>query len=285
MHVAPSPIDRSMDNHTGVRRRPLTVAVTSGKGGAGKTSISANLAAALATEGRRVLLVDADLGLANLDIILGVEPKVTIADVLNGKATIDEVLLPTKNGLTLLPATSGFHQLTNLDDGQKASLFAALESIEPRFDVVLLDCAAGIGSDVQLFGAVADEVLVVATADPTSLADAYALMKVLHTESQRRSYRLVASQVSSDRQARSVFGVLSKVTDQYLDLEIDFIGHIPTDDAWRRAVLERRLAFETNPSSPASLQTSKLAERILRLERKSHIERRGIGDLLVGARG
>lgn len=285
MLVDPTPFDRSTDNHTGVRRRPLSIAVTSGKGGAGKTSISANLGAALAAAGRRVLLVDADLGLANLDIVLGVEPKATVADLLAGRATIDDVLLPGPCGLTLLPATSGIHQLTQLDDGQSASLLAALESIEPRFDIVLLDCAAGIGSDVQLFGSVADEVLVVATPEPTSLADAYALMKVLHTESQRNAYRLVAAQVTSERQARGVFGVLSKVTDQYLDLELDLLGHVPLDDAWRRAVLERRLAYETNPNCPASRMINNIADRVMRLERTGFADRAGIGSLLLRGAG
>ena len=264
------------------RHRPMTIAVTSGKGGVGKTSISANLGAALSAAGRKVLLVDADLGLANLDIVLGLEPKYTIADLLAGTCSIDDVLITGPGNLTLLPATSGVHELTELGHGQKASMLAAIESIEDRFDIVILDCPAGIGSDVQLFGGVADEVLVVATPDPTSLTDAYALMKVLHTERNRQKFRVIASQVISSQQARKVYKVLSTVTDKYLSLQVDLLGWVPHDKNWRRAVLERRLAFEANPKSDATEQTRALSRRILSLERSTMRSRGGVSALFLG---
>ena len=262
--------------------RPMTIAVTSGKGGVGKTSISANLGAALADAGRRVLLVDADLGLANLDIVLGLEPQFTIADLLADTCTIDDVLLRGPGGLTLLPATSGVHELTELGHGQRASLLATIESIENRFDTVILDCPAGIGSDVQLFGGVADEVLVVATPDPTSLTDAYALMKVLHTERKRQSFRVIASQVTSSQQARKIYKVLSTVTDKYLNLQVDLLGWVPHDDAWRRAVLDRRLAYTSHPTSDATSQMRALSRRIQNLERATSRARGGVSALLLG---
>ncbi|MEE2904086.1 MAG: MinD/ParA family protein [Myxococcota bacterium] len=262
--------------------RPMTIAVTSGKGGVGKTSISANLGAALADAGRRVLLVDADLGLANLDIVLGLEPQFTIADLLADTCTIDDVLLRGPGGLTLLPATSGVHELTELGHGQRASLLAAIESIEDRFDTVILDCPAGIGSDVQLFGGVADEILVVATPDPTSLTDAYALMKVLHTERKRQKFRVIASQVTSSQQARKIYKVLSTVTDKYLNLQVDLLGWVPHDEAWRRAVLERRLAYSANPTSDATSQMRALSRRIQNLERATSRARGGVSALLLG---
>jgi len=260
----------------------MTIAVTSGKGGVGKTSISANIGAALVDAGKRVLLVDADLGLANLDIVLGLEPKFTIADLLAGTCSIDDVLLTCPGGPTLLPATSGVHQLTELGHGQRASLLAAVESIEDRFDIVILDCPAGIGSDVQLFGGIADEVLVVATPDPTSLTDAYALMKVLHTERNRLKFRVVASQASSSQQARKIYRVLSTVTDKYLNLQVDLMGWIPHDDAWRRAVLDRRLAYTSHPKCEATVQTRAIARRIMSLERSNVRTRSGVGALLLG---
>lgn len=267
---------------TPTRTRPLTIAVTSGKGGVGKTSISANMGAALTDAGRRVLLVDADLGLANLDIVLGLEPKFTIADLLSGSCAIDDVLLRCPGGLSLLPASSGVHQMTDLDHGQRATIMAAVESIEDRFDIVILDCPAGIGSDVQLFGGMADEVFVVATPDPTSLTDAYALMKVLHTERNRHKFRVIASQASSSQQARKIYRVLSTVTDKYLNLQVDLIGWIPHDDAWRRAVLDRRLAFSSHPNCEASVQTKAIARRIMNLERTNVRPRSGVGALLLG---
>lgn len=259
----------------------MTVAITSGKGGVGKTSVAANVAAALSTAGRRVLLVDADLGLANLDIVLGLEPKHTIADVLAGDCDIRDVLLKAPAGLTLLPASSGISELTDLDDGRRASLLASIESVERDFDVVILDCAAGVGADVQLFGGIADEVLVVATPDPTSLTDAYALMKVLHTKRGRRTFRIVSSQVTSEVQAKKVFKVLAMVSDMYLDLRVDLLGWIPHDDHWRRAVLERRLAFASHPSSPGSRQVAALADRLIAIDRAND-NRAGIGGLLLG---
>lgn len=265
-------------------RRAFTVAVTSGKGGVGKSSITANVGAALAETGLRVLLVDADLGLANLDIVMGVTPKLTIADVLEGRARFKDILIKKAPGLELLPAASGMHHLTQLTEGQRATILAGLESLERDFDVVLIDCAAGIAADVLLFAGMSDEVIIVATSDPTSLADAYALIKVLRTERGRRSFRVVPNQVVSDRQARAIFGILSRVTDQYLDVSLDLLGYIPEDDTWRKAVLARRLAFEGARTSKGSTSAMQVARRIAQLEQATgSSQRKGIGAVISGS--
>ncbi len=252
--------------------RARTIAVTSGKGGVGKTFISANLAAALTRQGQRVLVLDADLGLANLDVVLNLHPKITLHDVFTGKALLEDAVLPAPGGFSVLLAGSGLVEYSRLTSDIREQLLAIIEKMKPRFDCIVLDTGAGI-SDVVLFAvSLADEVLVVATPEPTSMTDAYATIKVLATQQSRRVIRLVVNQVGRLGDGRTICGQLQQVIDRYVSpllsapaggLKLDLVGEVPTDPAVREAILKRQLLVESVPGCPAATAIGLLADRLL----------------------
>jgi flagellar biosynthesis protein FlhG len=253
-------------------KRGRIMAVTSGKGGVGKTFMSANLAAALTRQGERVLVLDADLGLANLDVVLNLFPKVTLHDVFTGKCTLEEAILPAPGGFSVLLAGSGLVEYSRLTPEVREQLFKVIETVAPHFDRILLDTGAGI-SDVVLFAvSLADEVLVVATPEPTSLTDAYATIKVLATQQQRRAIRLVVNQVSRAGEGRVIRGQLQQVVDRYVTpliegpdntVKLDLLGEVPIDLAVREAVQRRKLLLELLPGSPAAKAIGAVATKLL----------------------
>jgi flagellar biosynthesis protein FlhG len=234
-------------------------AITSGKGGVGKTFVSANLAAALARGGRRVLVLDADLGLANLDVVLNLFPKITLHDVFTGKAALADAILPAPGGFHVLLAGSGMVEYSRMTPEVREQLQKVIDEVAPRYDHVLLDTGAGI-SDVVLYTvSLARDVLVVATPEPTSLTDAYATIKVLATTQQRRRVHLVVNQTRRLGEGRAVRAQLQQVVDRYVNptldapVRIELLGDIPADAAVREAVLRRQLLLETMPGTAASL--------------------------------
>jgi flagellar biosynthesis protein FlhG len=248
--------------------RARITAVTSGKGGVGKTFIAANLAAALAARGERVLVLDADLGLANLDVVLNVAPKVTLHDVFTGKATLDEALTEVSGGFTVLLAGSGMVEYSRLTPEVRDKLIDTLDAVAPRFDHVLLDTGAGI-SDVVLYTvSLADEVLVVVTPEPTAMTDAYATIKVLAASQQRRTIRLVVNQRTAGTEARAVTAQLQQVVDRYVSpgldapLTLELVGDVPADDSVRDAVRRRQLLNDCFPGSAAARAVAALAVRL-----------------------
>ena len=252
-------------------RLARTMAVTSGKGGVGKTMVSANVAAALTRRGQRVLVLDADLGLANLDVVLNLHSKVTLHDVFEGKAELESAIVPTSGGFSVLLAGSGLVEYSRLTNDVREQLLAIVEKMKPRFDVILIDTGAGI-SDVVLFAvSLADEVLVVATPEPTSLTDAYATIKVLATLQGRRRIKLIVNQVSRPGEGRAIRGQLQQVVDRFVSpalvdgapLKLDLIGELPTDSAVREAVLKRQLLVESIPGCAASKAIGLLADKLL----------------------
>ena len=252
-------------------RLARTMAVTSGKGGVGKTMVSANVAAALTRRGQRVLVLDADLGLANLDVVLNLHSKVTLHDVFEGKAELESAIVPTSGGFSVLLAGSGLVEYSRLTNDVREQLLAIVEKMKPRFDVILIDTGAGI-SDVVLFAvSLADEVLVVATPEPTSLTDAYATIKVLATQQGRRRIKLIVNQVSRPGEGRAIRSQLQQVVDRFVSpalvdgapLKLDLIGELPTDSAVREAVLKRQLLVESIPGCAASKAIGLLADKLL----------------------
>jgi flagellar biosynthesis protein FlhG len=249
-------------------KRARITAVTSGKGGVGKTFVAANLAAALAARGERVLVLDADLGLANLDVVLNLTPKVTLHDVFTGKATLDEALTEVAGGFTVLLAGSGMVEYSRLTPEVRDKLIDTLKTVAPRFDRVLLDTGAGI-SDVVLYTvSLADEVLVVVTPEPTSMTDAYATIKVLAASQKRRAIRIVVNQRVPGTEARGITAQLQQVIDRYVSpgldapLTLELVGDVPADDAVRDAVRRRQLLGDSFPGSPAARAVAALAARI-----------------------
>ena len=244
------------------------LAITSGKGGVGKTFVAANLAAALTRRGQRVLVLDADLGLANLDVVLNLHPKVTLHDVFTGKATVDEAIVKAPGGFSVLLAGSGMVEYSRLTPEVRDEFVRVLRSLLPRFDVVLLDTGAGI-SDVVLFAvSLAGEVLLVATPEPTSLTDAYAAIKVLSMQQKRRQVRMIINQTVRPGDGRAITGQLQQVLDRFVSTDtgrpvrLIHLGDIPADPSVRDAVMRRQLLSINNPNSAAALAIAQLANKI-----------------------
>ncbi|HEY2187385.1 MAG TPA: MinD/ParA family protein [Caldimonas sp.] len=261
-----------MTQANGSAARASVLAVTSGKGGVGKTFFSANLAAALARHGERVLVLDADLGLANLDVVLNLHPKITLHDVFTGKATLEEAILPAPGGFSVLLAGSGLVEYSRLTPQVREQLVEIIDRLAPRFDRILLDTGAGI-SDVVLHAiSLADDVLVIATPEPTSMTDAYATIKLLATQQGRRAIRIVVNQVSVTGEGRTIRNQLQLVVDRFIcphleggpgaAVTLELQGEIPTDQAVRDAVQRRALLLERLPGSPAALALIGIAGRM-----------------------
>lgn len=254
-------------------RVPLTphgkvMAVTSGKGGVGKTFVSANLAAALAKRGHKVLVLDADLGLANLDVVLNLYPKVTLHDVFSGKAKLEEAIIQAPGGFSVLLAGSGMVEYSRLTPEIRAEFLRIIEGLIPRYDVVLLDTGAGI-SDVVLFAvSLASVVLVVATPEPTSLTDAYATIKVLASQQKRDNVYMVINQTARLGDGRAITGQLQQVLDRFVVSEpgkgvrLVHLADIPADPSVRQAVMRRQLLMQTLPGCPAALAITLLARKL-----------------------
>lgn len=264
-------LDTPVDPPTAATARPAAVAgvphphitaITSGKGGVGKTFVAANLAAALARSGKRVLVLDADLGLANLDVVLNLYPKITLHDVFTGTSTLAEAILPAPGGFSVLLAGSGMVEYSRMTAEVREKLQALVAEVAPMFDHVLLDTGAGI-SDVVLYTvSLAGEVLVVATPEPTSLTDAYATIKVLATTQGRRRVFLLVNQVRRPGEGRTVRAQLQQVVDRYVNplldadsgpVRLELMGEIPVDPAVREAVQRRQLLLETMPGTAAAM--------------------------------
>jgi len=228
------------------------VAVTSGKGGVGKTNVTANLAVALAHLGRRVMVLDADLGLGNLDVLLGLTPKFSLADVLSGQRRLREVLVPGPGGITVLPAGSGFQNLTALSDHQIRELQSEMDELQEETDILLIDTGAGIGRNVTSFATMAQDIIVVAAPEPTSLTDAYALMKVLSTQYGERRFRLLVSMTRTPTDGQDVYRKLSLVAERFLHISINFLGSVPFDPRLAEAVCQQRPLVELYPQSKAA---------------------------------
>ena len=253
----------------GVPLKPLgkVVAVTSGKGGVGKTFVSANLAAALAKRGLRVLVLDADLGLANLDVVLNLYPKVTLHDVFTGKSKLEDAIIRAPGGFSVLLAGSGMVEYSRLTPEVRDDFLRVMSGLVPHYDIVLLDTGAGI-SDVVLFAvSLASEVIVVATPEPTSLTDAYATVKVLVGQQKRQVVRMVINQTARLGDGRAITVQLQQVLDRFVvtepgrPIKLVHMGDIPADPAVRQAVMRRQLLTLAMPGSPAAMAIGQLAQK------------------------
>jgi len=241
------------------------IAVTSGKGGVGKTNVVANLAYSLCRLKRRVLILDADVGLANLDVLLGVIPKYTIQHMLMGERTLEEIIIEGPGGMKILPASSGVQELTELTSQQRMALLSQFESLNESTDVLLIDTAAGISSNVMFFNTMANEIVVVASPEPTSITDAYAIIKVLSTRYAEKYFHLLVNFVRSESEGLEVYRQLSTVTERFLNLSIRYLGFVPIDVHIQKAVKQQRAVSELFPDCLASRSFLALAEKIANL--------------------
>jgi flagellar biosynthesis protein FlhG len=248
----------------GVRRAahpgPVQViAVTGGKGGVGKTSVSVNLATALASLGRRVMLLDGDLGLANVDVFLGLSPRHTMAHVLSGERSLEEIILESPYGMTVVPGASGVADLANLSAAAHLGLVQAFSALSTRVDTLIVDTSAGIAHSVVQFTQAAQHVVVVVCDEPASMTDAYALIKVMSRNHQVTKFQVVANMTRSPGEGEDLYQKLVRVTGRFLDVTLEYVGEIPEDPYLRRAIREQRPVVAAFPASPASRAFKKLA--------------------------
>ncbi|CCE24825.1 Cobyrinic acid ac-diamide synthase [Methylotuvimicrobium alcaliphilum 20Z] len=255
------------DQAAGIRRMKKTnpvrvIAVTSGKGGVGKTNLSVNLGLALAEQGKRVALLDADMGLANVDVLLGMYPKFNLSHVLKGEKTLNEIIVTGPSGLQVIPASSGLQHMSDLSTVEQAAVIRAFSDIDQDLDVLIVDTAAGISSSVINFARACQEVIVVVCDEPTSLTDAYAFIKLLNRDYGLSRFHILTNMVQSAQQGQNLFQKLTKVTDRYLDVTLQFAGAVPYDEYLRKAVQQQSPVVAAYPRSKASLALKNVARQI-----------------------
>jgi len=276
MHQAHT-LEKIMDHNQNSRGRyamaasatvPRVICVTSGKGGVGKTNIVVNLAYSLTQLGKKVVVLDADLNLANVDVLLGLTPRHNLHHVFLGEKTLKEILVKGPGGISILPASSGILELSDLTEEQKLYFLAEMSELGEEIDILLIDTAAGINKNVIYFTLAAEERVIVLTPEPTSLTDAYAMIKVLSSRHDVKKFRILVNSAHSEKEALAVFRQLTLVADRFLEtLSLDYLGHIPFDKKLPQAVRAQRLVTELSPHCPASSMFHKLAKFIAEEDR------------------
>jgi len=257
-----------VDQATGLRRmtniKPVRViAIASGKGGVGKTNLSVNLGVSLCKLGKKVALLDADMGLANVDILLGLHPEYNLTHVINGEKTLDDIVVEGPQGLKVIPASSGVQHMAEMGIIEQAGIISAFSEFEHDIDVLLVDTAAGIHSSVVNFARASQEILIVVCDEPTSLTDAYALIKLLNRDHGVNRFHIITNMVDTLQDGKALYQKLCKVTDQYLDVALYFTGAIPFDKSLRQAVKKQQAVVESMPQSPASQAIKGLAKKVI----------------------
>jgi len=248
------------------------LAVSSGKGGVGKTNIVANLAYVLSKQDKKVLVVDADLGLNNIDILLGLNPQFHIGHVLSGEKNVQDIITEGPAGMHLLPAGGGLQELTQLDDEKKVVLMEELDQVSSGYDFLIFDTGAGISTNVTYFCSAAHEILLVATTEPTSLTDVYALIKTLHTKHAQKYFRVIINSVGSEAEARLIFRNLAAVADRFLpEVSVEYLGYILSDPVVTKAVRQQKAFSELYPHSKVTQCINRLVQKMVG-EKKSLVD-------------
>ena len=243
-------------------RSVQVIAVTGGKGGVGKTTVAVNLSLALAKLGRRVVLLDGDLGLANIDVLLGLSRQYTLADLIEDRCELSDVLVRGPGGVRIVPAASGIQSMVHLSPAQHAGLIQAFSEIGDSLDVLVIDTAAGIGASVVSLVRAAHEVLLVVCDEPTSITDAYALIKLLNRDYGMDRFRVLVNKVQSPQEGRALFAKLTKITDHFLDVSLQYVGAVPYDECARRAVQKQRAVYEHFPRSKCAQAFQDIALKV-----------------------
>lgn len=259
-----------------------TIVVTSGKGGVGKTNITVNLALAFAKRGRKTLLFDADLGMANVDVLMGVHPPHSIADVLKGRKTLDEVIMWVNESLGIVPGGSGVTELANLEPTMLDSIVQQLGTLESQAELLLVDTGAGISRNVMNFVLAGSEILVVTTPEPTAITDAYGMLKEIDAHNPEANVHLLINMAESEAEARSVAAKLTMIVERFLSLKVQYIGCIEKDPHVSRSVLQQSPFFVAHPQSLASRRLNILAGSLLAQHEEAKSVTGGFFSRLVG---
>lgn len=240
-----------------------TIAVASGKGGVGKTNITAGLAIAMSKLGKKVMIVDADLGLSNINILLNKHAKYNIKQLLDGEFSLSDILIDGPHNIKILPAGEGVQELTHLDEFQRLKLIEAFDSYPGDLDVMLVDISAGISENVTFFCSAAQDIIIVTTPEPTAWVDAYHLIKVLYTEYQENKFHVLVNAVKNEAEAREVFTTLTNAADRFLSIGLDYLGYLPYDENVKHAVCAQRSFIDMFPKKFISKCVHELAANIL----------------------
>jgi flagellar biosynthesis protein FlhG len=240
--------------------RTKVISVTSGKGGVGKTSIVSNMALSFAREGKRVLILDGDLGMANVDIMFGIRPERTIHDIVSGEASLAEVLVEVSKNITLIPGGSGVFDLQSLSVFQKQALLDQVSALGSQYDVMLIDTAPGIADNVLYLNSAAQHICVVVTPEPASITDSYALIKVLNQRYRETRFSIICNEVKDEADGQALFERLDSVARKFLYVSLDYLGSVPTDPVLRQATRQQQLVGKSHPEAASARAISKLAQ-------------------------
>ncbi|SMB82311.1 flagellar biosynthesis protein FlhG [Desulfonispora thiosulfatigenes DSM 11270] len=240
------------------------ITVASGKGGVGKTSVVSNLALSLTKLGNKVLIMDADLGMANIDIMFGLFPKHSLYDVIKGKKSLKEIAVTTAEGITIIPGGSGINELVNLESEQRDNILNELAEFSLEMDYLFIDCGAGVSKNILGFISAADDVLIVITPEPTSITDAYALIKILSQFNLHKEVSVIVNRVTSIKEADDTIARIENVADKFLNIDIKKIGFINQDDNVVKSIKEQRPFVLSYPRSKAAKDMNYIAENFLR---------------------
>lgn len=248
------------------------ISVTSGKGGVGKSNVVSNLAIAMSTQGKKVLIIDADLGLGNLDVLLGLSPTYNLNHVFNGEKSLSEILIDGPAGIKIIPAGSGVQEFTSLGQHEKLKLLDELDMLEEQFDVLIVDTEAGISENVTYFTVAAQEIIVVVTPEPTSITDVYALIKLLATRYSEHHFKVLVNMAKDSEDALEVFRKLANVAGRFLDISLDYLGCVVKDDKVVEAVKRQKAVSELFPDSEATACFTTLAKRVIENTRQTRLK-------------
>ena len=266
-----------MDQAQGIRqmksRHPVRViAVTSGKGGVGKSNVTVNLAVSLARSGEKVMVLDADMGLANIDVLLGLSPRMNLSHVINGECTLEETIMEGPEGIKIIPASSGIATMSDLTPAENAGVIRSFSELTEQVDTLLIDTAAGLSDSVVSFIRAAREVIVVVCDEPASITDAYAMIKVMNRDYAVQRFHVLSNQAQSAHQGRELFNKLARVSQKYLEVTLDFLGSIPYDEYLKKAVQKQATVVQSYPRSPASMAFRQVAKKAQQWPQPSTVE-------------
>lgn len=245
------------------KEQPRIITVTSGKGGVGKSNVVINLATALSRMGKRVLIIDADLGLANIDILLGLKNRFNLQDVIEGRMSLKDVVMLGPAGIKVIPGSSGIPRIANMSSRKRQEFIASFKELEDEADIILIDTSAGMTKNVIRFALLADDIILVTTPEPSAITDAYAMIKVIHMEKTEARVGLVVNLARSENQAFEVAHKMAEVSKQFLNFNISFLGALPTDPSIPRAVMQRQPWAELYPRTMATRAIRQVAFKVL----------------------